>query len=45
MGHDECHYQSYEFMMERKPTYWMQAKSWPLDQGFGGARKSYQGQK
>lgn len=43
LGHDEYTYRSYEFMMDRNPTYRVQAKTWPLDQSAGMARIRFQG--
>ena len=43
VGHDERHFRSYKLMMERTPTYRMQEKTRPLDQGAGGVRGGYRG--
>lgn len=42
-GHDECHCQSYELMVERTPTYHMKEKIRPPYQGTGGAHEGFQG--
>lgn len=42
-GQDECHYWSYELMMERRPTYRMQVETRPSDQGTRGMHRGYQG--
>ena len=37
IGHDECNYRSYELMMDRTPSYRVQAEMQPLDQSAGMA--------
>lgn len=43
VGHHECHYRSYKLMMERMPTYRMQAKMQPPDHCTRGVCEGYQG--
>lgn len=43
MGHDDHTCRSYDFMMDRTPTYIVQAKSWPLDQNAGVVRIKFHG--
>lgn len=42
-GHDECTCRSYELMMDKTPTYRVQAKTWPLDQSVGMTQTRFQG--
>lgn len=41
VSHDECHCCSYELMMERMPTYQMQASTLPQDQVAGVVHGGY----
>lgn len=43
VGHDEHTFRSYDLMMDRTPTYRVQAEMWPLDQNAGMARTGFQG--
>lgn len=45
VGHDECHYRSYELMMEIKTTYRMQEETQPPHQGTQGACGYFQGRE
>ena len=42
VGHDEYTYRSYELMMDRTPTYEVQAKMRRLDQNAGMAQTTFQ---
>ena len=43
VGHDECTCRSYEMMMDRTPTYRVQAETQPLDQNAVVAQTEFQG--
>jgi hypothetical protein len=43
VGHDERTCRSYELMMDRTPTYRVQAETRPLDQNAGMARQDFRG--